>query len=93
VTNNTMAVPVGVSPEGIAVNSVTNKIYVTNTGDNTVTVIDGATNGTTTVPVGSGPRALAVNATTNKIYVANTISNNITVIDGVSFPRNFVCQG
>ena len=33
----------------MAVNPVTNKIYVANVGSNNVTVIDGATNATTTV--------------------------------------------
>ena len=39
----------GTEPCGVAVNPVTNKIYVANQGSNNVTVIDGATNGTTTV--------------------------------------------
>ncbi len=41
----------------MAVNPVTNKIYVANSSGNNVTVIDGATNSTTTVTaVGSGPK-------------------------------------
>jgi len=35
-------------PYAVAVNPVTNKVYVVNYGSSTVTVIDGATNGTTT---------------------------------------------
>lgn len=71
-TNSVVAtVPVGVSPCQVAVNSNTNAIYVTNSADQSVTVIDGATNGTTTVAVGSQPCALAVNPTTNKAYVGN----------------------
>ncbi len=69
----------------MAVNPVTNKIYVAKPGSNTVTVIDGATNGTTTVNVGAGPRAVAVNPVTNKIYVANWSQQcNVTVIDGAT---------
>lgn len=75
-------VAVGANPQAVAVNTVTNKIYVANSGSNTVTVIDGATNATTTVNVGTFPIALAVNETTNKIYVANQQSGNVTVIDG-----------
>ena len=39
----------------MAVNPVTNKIYVANHGSDNVTVIDGATNDTTTVAAGIGP--------------------------------------
>ena len=56
----------------MAVNPVTNKIYVANYDSDNVTVIDGATNDTTT---GARrvvrPCAVAVNPVTNKIYVAN----------------------
>src|ERR1017187_1223405 len=85
-------VSAGNSPFGVAVNSITNKTYVANQDDNTVTVIDGATNNTTTVPVGVYPYAVAVDSATNKIYVANNCGNNpncsdfgtVTVIDGAT---------
>ncbi len=41
-------VATGSQPFAVAVNPVTNKIYVANRGQNTVTVIDGATNTTQT---------------------------------------------
>ena len=56
----------------MAVNPVTNKIYVANIDSNNVTVIDGATNATTTVRRDPAPYAVAVNPVTNKIYVANS---------------------
>ena len=57
-TNATTTVAVGRSfPEAVAVNPVTNKIYVANHGSNNVTVIDGATNATTTVDAGTQPLA------------------------------------
>ena len=62
----------------MAVNPVTNKIYVAN-GSN-LTVIDGATNSTVTIPGAGGP--LAVNSATNKIYVCK--GSNLTVIDGAT---------
>lgn len=77
-------IPAGSKPGGVAVNSVTNKIYVTNSGSNNVTVVNGPNHMTTTVPVGTGPAAVAVNPVTNKIYVANMGSANITVIDGAN---------
>jgi YVTN family beta-propeller protein len=73
---------VGTSPQSVVVNPVTNKIYVANTGSNTVTVIDGATQFTTTVDVGSNPQFVALNPATNRVYVTNQGSNNVTVIDG-----------
>ena len=79
--NHTATVTVGTSPVAVAVNSITNKIYILHfTNPGAVTVIDGATNITSTVVVGANPVALAVNAITNKIYVANY--GNATVIDG-----------
>ena len=84
----TATLPVGITPQAVAVNPVTNKVYVANGNDNTVTVIDGPTNNTTTITVGYGPSAVAVNSVTNKIYVANEGDNTVTVIDG--FTNNTV---
>lgn len=84
-------VPVGANPVSIAVNPATNKIYVVNNGDNTVTMIDGATNSTATIPAGVYPTALAINSTTNKIYVVDQEYSNglyqqgyVAVIDGAT---------
>ena len=76
--------PVGLNPFAVAVNSSTNKIYVSNSGEQSVTVIDGATNSTTTVGVGRQPFGLAVNTATNQVYVANYASQSVTVIDGAT---------
>jgi len=62
----TATVAAGTSPRAVAINPVTNKIYVANTNSNNVTVIDGATNTVvTTVAVGSTPFAVAINPVTN----------------------------
>ena len=58
-------------PGAVAVNPVTNKIYVVNNSGGDVTVIDGATNDTTMAPAGQNPVAVAVNPVTNNIYVVN----------------------
>ncbi len=79
-TNATQTVNVGAVPWAIAVNQATNKIYVTNLGDNSTSIIDGATNTVQTVAVGRSPKGVAVNPITNEIYVANTNSNDVTVI-------------
>ncbi len=80
----TANVPAGNYPQAMAVNLLTNKIYVANRNSNDVTVIDGADNSTVTVPVGTQPRGIAVNLATNKIYVANASGGGVTEIDGIT---------
>ena len=56
--------------------------YITNSDDNSVSVIDTATNTVTaTVSVGNNPWGIAVNPNGKKVYVANRGSNNVSVID------------
>jgi YVTN family beta-propeller protein len=52
-------IPTDSLPFAIAVNPVTNKIYVANFVSNNVTVIDGTNNSTTPVPAGSFAHAVA----------------------------------
>jgi YVTN family beta-propeller protein len=82
---------VGLGP--IAVNTATNQVYLSNSGSNNVTVIDGATNALTYIAVGNGPGALAVNMVTNTVYVANQMDNTVTVIDGASHATTTVPVG
>ncbi len=73
------------APFGIAVDAVTNKIYVVDTcgadpncaGSGTVTVIDGVTNNSVPVNVGTYPFLLAIDAVTNNIYVVNAFCNKL----------------
>ncbi|HTD23612.1 MAG TPA: Ig-like domain repeat protein [Terriglobales bacterium] len=78
----TATVNVGTAPDAVALNPVTNKIYIANASSNNVTVIDGATNTITTVGTGTTPKAIALNPVTNKIYVADSGNNKVTVING-----------
>src|SRR6266571_796471 len=95
----TARVAAGDMPFAVAVNPVTNKIYVANYASANVTVIEGATDSTTTATVGTGPIALAVNPVTNKIYVANQGSppnfanGSVTVIDGATNTTTTVAPG
>lgn len=87
---------VGSSPAGIAVNQATDTVYVANTNDNTLSVIDGSNCNATdasgcghsavTVPLGSsplGPWAVAVDQATNTVYVLKPGSpGTVSVIDG-----------
>src|ERR1044072_2664410 len=58
--------------------------YVTNSGNNTVSVIDTATNTVVaTIPVGS-PQGIAVTPNGAFAYVANADSNTVSVISAAS---------
>jgi trimeric autotransporter adhesin len=76
-------IPVGTGPQGIAINSSTNRAYVANSTANTVSVIDIVNNVVVaTINVGgTGPWNVAVNPTTNRAYVTNSLSNSVSVID------------
>jgi len=68
--NTVMAtIPIGCHPWGLAVNPVTNLIYVANFID--VKVIDGVTNTVTAFGGGSNENSAAVNPATNRIYIGN----------------------
>lgn len=75
-------IPAGTDPRAVAVNPVTNKVYVANEFSNDVTVLDGATQATTRVAVGRRPQYIGVNTATNKIYVSNGQDSSLSVIDG-----------
>lgn len=85
-------VPVGAGPKGVAVDSLANRIYVTNSGyfyirngiERTVSVVDGATNAVVgTITVEDGPAAVAVDPAHGLVYVANKDAHpgTVSVID------------
>ena len=62
-----------------------NKIYVANYIDDTVSVIDGKNySNVTTIEVGNGPNYIT-KGSSNKIYVANYIDDTVSVIDGKNY--------
>lgn len=70
-------------PYAVAVDPGTRTVYVTNTKDNTVSVIDGKTRTVTaTVFVGDYPTSVAVDPSTHTVYVANLHDSTVSVIDG-----------
>jgi DNA-binding beta-propeller fold protein YncE len=84
-------VTVGNSPQALGLNHTNHTLYVTNTNDDTVSVISsshcngGDSSGCTpvaTVPVGAGPRAVGVDAGTNTVFVGNENDVTVSVIDG-----------
>jgi YVTN family beta-propeller protein len=91
-TNATSTVRVGAGPRALAVNPVTNKVYVANGSDASVTVVDGATGDTETVRTGTDPVDVAVNPLTNMIYVP-TLEGRVAVINGWTNDTAFVAVG
>lgn len=73
---------VGSDPMYVAIDSKTNTVYVSNTGDGTVSAINGATNAVAaTISVGTIPMGIAVDPNTDMVYVANG-GGYVSVIDG-----------
>jgi YVTN family beta-propeller protein len=70
-----------------------NRLYVANTGDNTVSVFDASNvdpSGSTipllaTVAVGMSPVGITALADGSRFYVANAVSNTVTVVSANSF--------
>lgn len=87
-------IAVGKQPIYLAVDEKTNRVYVSNQADDSVSVIDGATNTVLgTVRVGHYPNGVAVNSKTNTIYVANLNSGTLSIIDGTTLTTSTLRVG
>src|SRR5437773_2529955 len=77
-------IPVGAYPQGIAYDSANGDLYVTNAGDNTVSVISGQTNTVVGSPitVGNDPFGIALDFANGNLYVTNADSNTVSAISG-----------
>ena len=76
-------VPVGSAPNGVAVDSANNSVYVANLTASTVSVVDEGTDTVTaTITVPGGPDSVAVDDATDTVYVSQDSSRSLTVIDG-----------
>jgi YVTN family beta-propeller protein len=85
ISDNTNAVvatiPVGTTPYGVAYNSKTNEIFVSNHGSNTVSVISDSSNSVVaTIPVGTTPAGLTYDSGKGEIFVTNMGDRTVTVI-------------
>ena len=88
-TLSTVTVPVQAASY-IAIDEVTNKIYVS--GFSGLTMIDGATNNTTSTSDIAGLGQLAVNPVTNKVYVVGS-GTSAYVVDGTTLAITPVVVG
>ncbi|MFI9366707.1 IPT/TIG domain-containing protein [Kitasatospora sp. NPDC053057] len=79
------AVPVGDTPEGVALTPDAARGYVANRGSNTVSVIDTATDTVTdTIGTGAGPTFVAISPDGTRAYVTVYDDGLVSVIDTVS---------
>jgi YVTN family beta-propeller protein len=74
-------IAVGTDPRGIVITPDQKYLYVTNYGEDTVSVIDLSTNAVVqTIPVGDGPYGISVTPSGDFVYVVNQLSNTVSVI-------------
>lgn len=76
----TATLAVGTNPIGVAVSADSTRIYVSNSGSNTVSRFNNLNQSLGVIGTGSRPMGLAVNAANTKLYIANNGSNNLTVV-------------
>ncbi len=88
------SVPLGMQPTFAVVDPTLNRLYVTNKGDNTVSVFDASNVNPSsstpipllaTVPVGTGPIGVTPLLSGTLFYVANAGSNDVSVVSANSF--------
>jgi len=73
---------VGKVPTKIAINPKNNEVYVANSGDNKISVINGTE--IKNITVGNNPTEIAVDSNNNLVYVANYGDDTISVINGTN---------
>ena len=77
--------PSNTNPQDILYNPFNNLIYTANTGQGTVSVIDGVSGVViTTIDVESTPRDLEFNPSNTHVYVSNFGDQSVSVIDSIS---------
>lgn len=79
----TRQVTVGKRPTAVAINPTTKRIYVLNSGDNTLSVIEGR-QVQDTIDLGESAQDIAVDSRLNRIYVTCYGSGTVKSIDGNS---------
>jgi DNA-binding beta-propeller fold protein YncE len=89
---NDLSSSIGRTPTGVAIDSTTHRAFVTNAGDDTVTVIDIPTLSTVRLvgaaaAIGDQPVAVAVDEKNRRVYVANSGDDTVTVFDADDYTR------
>ncbi|HEY2576139.1 MAG TPA: YncE family protein [Streptosporangiaceae bacterium] len=77
----TTTINVGANPTGIAADTASHTVYVSNQNSGTVSVISEATSTVThTIAVGTNPQGVAVDPGTHTVWVANPANGTVSVI-------------
>jgi YVTN family beta-propeller protein len=89
------SVPLGVKPTYSYLDPHLNRLYVANTGDNTISVFDASNVNVSNSPpipslappitVGTAPKGIAALQDGSRFYVANSGSNSVNVVSATSF--------
>jgi YVTN family beta-propeller protein len=79
--STTKNITVGKNPTAVAYDPATAKIFVTNYGSSTVSVISGTTV-VKTISIGKDPETILYDAKNTLLYAVNTGSDNVSVING-----------
>ncbi len=74
-------IPVGKDPQGLGISCEYSTVYVANSGDNTVTLLNFSKELTLTGHISVEKKPASVVTTKNFVYVANSDSDNVSVID------------
>jgi YVTN family beta-propeller protein len=78
-------VQAGREPVSVAVNESNGKVYVANSGDGTVSILDGRADAVVgTLPVGSHPYSIAVDSATGNIFVTHTFGSQVSMLNGAT---------
>jgi len=85
------SIPVGTDPFGIGLRAEAHRLYVANSQDNSMTIIDTSSQSVLkTVAVGHTPNAVGVSANSGVVYVPNWKDNTVSVLDGGGNPIDLV---
>jgi YVTN family beta-propeller protein len=78
-------IAVGASPQGLGFNPNNHTLYVTNTDDNTVSVINTTSQSVAaTFPAGTAPRAVGIVFDRNTVFIGNRDDLTVSIIDGAT---------
>lgn len=75
------AYPTGKGPDGVGISKDETKLYVTNTEDGTISIIDVKTKETTLLEVGHKPELIHANHDRSLLFISNFFGNKVHIID------------
>jgi len=73
--------PTGKGPDGIGISANNTKLFVTNTGDGTISIIDIASKKTTELKTGGKPELVHPNHDNSLLFISNFLKNKIHIVD------------